>query len=528
VVVVLAAFAACSPVVDDARPEVSAPEPLAGEPLAAESLAPEVVLHPAPEPATVPLYGGTMERFGVDGVVAADPAGDVVVFVDFERTIEIPTGRFTQPFRLLAEDGGVWVTLRGSGEVARVEPDAAAVVRRSWVCPEPRGLERIPDGPLVVACASGELVALDDQGRPERTVLLATDLRDVAYADDRLYVSRFRAAEVLEVDPWTLAERGRAGFGRHANTAWRMRAGGAGGVLVLHQRGSGKVIEEDAEPVPDDSGLVDVDVDGVVSSSPYGGGGHSECRSVQQAAISRVRFGVATTGPQLAFVAVGVDFVEARQGIHVVGSSVNGPLVSDFGTADSVLAAGGCAMPTARRGAPGSDGIGAAVVVSGGRVWVQGAEPAGVGGRDGQPAVAVFAPRSGVGVVPPPDGRGPGLRELPPRGPGRRPRVDVRRHRGGVAPGRTPHDVVGRRGVAARAVPLGRRVPDRRRPRPVHVRTPDGRPGAGARADRRAVHLARWTPPRGDHHRGRRRCARAGVGRRSRRAAAPAATRGPR
>jgi hypothetical protein len=379
VVVVLAAFAACSPVVDDARPEVSAPEPLAGEPLAAESLAPEVVLHPAPEPATVPLYGGTMERFGVDGVVAADPAGDVVVFVDFERTIEIPTGRFTQPFRLLAEDGGVWVTLRGSGEVARVEPDAAAVVRRSWVCPEPRGLERIPDGPLVVACASGELVALDDQGRPERTVLLATDLRDVAYADDRLYVSRFRAAEVLEVDPWTLAERGRAGFGRHANTAWRMRAGGAGGVLVLHQRGSGKVIEEDAEPVPDDSGLVDVDVDGVVSSSPYGGGGHSECRSVQQAAISRVRFGVATTGPQLAFVAVGVDFVEARQGIHVVGSSVNGPLVSDFGTADSVLAAGGCAMPTARRGAPGSDGIGAAVVVSGGRVWVQGAEPAGVG-----------------------------------------------------------------------------------------------------------------------------------------------------
>lgn len=373
-VVVLAAFVACSPVVG----EVSAPEPLAVEPVAAESVAPEVVLHPAPERATVPLYGGTMEKFGAGGVVAADPAGDVVVFVDFERTIEIPTGRFTQPFRLLAEDGGVWVTLRGSGEVARVEPDAAAVVRRSWVCPEPRGIERIPDGPLVVACASGELVALDDEGRPERTVLLATDLRDVAYADDRLYVSRFRAAEVLDVDPWTLAERGRAGFGRHANTAWRMRVGDTGGVIVLHQRGSGRLIQDDGPIGPDDSG--DVDVDGGGTSSPYGGSTNGrECAgSVQQSSFSRVRFGVPSKGADLAMVVLGVDFAVERGGaVHVIGSSEHGPTVAKYSRTEVVLQDGNCVLPAQFTGA-NVGRIGAAVAVSRGTLWVQGAEPAGV------------------------------------------------------------------------------------------------------------------------------------------------------
>lgn len=158
----------------------------------------------------------------------------------------------------LAEDGAgsVHAVLRRAGEVLSFDPREPTVQQRRTVCPAPRGIAWDREEDLLwVACAGGELVALPPAGGgPARSWLLDDDLRDVVVLDGLLYVSRFRTAELLTVDPATGQVRARRrpperdflNDGRTRpgdvptqtapNTAWRLRAGVGGGVVMLHQR----------------------------------------------------------------------------------------------------------------------------------------------------------------------------------------------------------------------------------------------------------------------------------------------------
>lgn len=197
--------------------------------------------------------------FGGHGLVArgslyfADPERDQIFrYVEVEGALEeslrltFPFGSL--PFRLADADGVIFVTLRGTGAVARLDGDALLPIVP--VCDAPRGVAW--DGARVlVACAGGELVTLDREGRERQRVLLEPDLRDVV-VDERgaIFVSLFRAADVLELDAELRVharhelpnERATDPFpdglpseDRIANTAWRMRAAVGGGVEILHQ-----------------------------------------------------------------------------------------------------------------------------------------------------------------------------------------------------------------------------------------------------------------------------------------------------
>jgi len=216
--------------------------------------------------------------------VAADPDRDRVLIVDAGGTravsvIELGAG--DEPARValgsVPSDSSVpveaeeraFVALRGGGAVVTLDLATASLVERREVCDAPRGLAvDVAREALYVACAGGALVTLPlAGGGVTRTVDLGPDLRDVVVLSDRLMVSRFRSAELLEVDangnvvsattPTPVTTQGSGatvdsrGNGvlrpitRHQtpSVAWRMISDGQGGVAMLHQRGTSDVLE---------------------------------------------------------------------------------------------------------------------------------------------------------------------------------------------------------------------------------------------------------------------------------------------
>src|SRR5262245_7971806 len=114
---------------------------------------------------SVPVYGGTMEvepEFG--WIVAADPEGNRLLRVVGDDVAEVALGYNARPFRVHVEGTQAWVTLRGTGELASVSIDTLTVDWKTRVCLEPRGVARSPTGGLLVACAGGEIVEVDDDG----------------------------------------------------------------------------------------------------------------------------------------------------------------------------------------------------------------------------------------------------------------------------------------------------------------------------------------------------------------------------
>ncbi len=210
-----------------------------------------------------PIFGGHGLVTG-GSLYFADPERDQLFrFEDVGGELEerlrlnLPVG--SAPFRLTDADGVIFATLRGAGAVARVEDD----VLRSFapVCDAPRGVAS--DGARIfVACAGGELVTLDREGHEQRRIFLEPDLRDVVVdARGHVYVSVFRSADVLELDtslraqarhaipdehPADVSPDGLPSEARLANTAWRMRAHAEGGVEVLHQLSTGRLMLPDA------------------------------------------------------------------------------------------------------------------------------------------------------------------------------------------------------------------------------------------------------------------------------------------
>ncbi|MBA2541225.1 MAG: c-type cytochrome [Deltaproteobacteria bacterium] len=230
----------------------------------------------------VPVSGGTM-HITTDGkfAVAADPDRDRIVSVDLasgEVVADVPLLANDEPGRVIEDAAGrVHIALRRGGGVIAMNPATGEILSRRATCAEPRGLafDATADS-IHVACSGGELVTLPaGGGDPTRVLRLDRDLRDVLVVGDRLYVTRFRSAELLRLDATgTVISRAvspttkRIDFNSFDETtgtnevdakpaiAWRALALEDSSVLILHQRQINKQL-----------GTSNVDVGG------YGGGG---------------------------------------------------------------------------------------------------------------------------------------------------------------------------------------------------------------------------------------------------------------
>jgi mono/diheme cytochrome c family protein len=194
-----------------------------------------------------PVSGGTLlvDRDGFTAI-AADPDRDRVYLVDLRSqrvTAEVALPVGDEPGRG-AQDGGrrVHVAARRGGALVTIDLDTGAIVDRRYVCPSPRGVayDAALDQ-LHVACQGGELVSLPASGGDAVRVLRpAHDLRDVIVDGDRLFVSRFKSAELLVIGPDGSTVKkvsppdGSLRF--QPSVAWRMQKLPYGGVAMLHQR----------------------------------------------------------------------------------------------------------------------------------------------------------------------------------------------------------------------------------------------------------------------------------------------------
>ena len=193
-------------------------------------------------PSQPPLAGGTLlvTASGASAVVS-DPDHARLVVVDLVgRRVRgaIALGADDEPGRA-AEDaaGRVFVALRRGGALLTVDPLSASVLARREVCAQPRGVayDAARDR-MLVACAEGVLVALPAAGGDATArMALPDDLRDVAVRGDRIFVTRFRSAEVLELNPAGEVVRRTPGTDDRT-VAWRTVLTPEGELVMLHQR----------------------------------------------------------------------------------------------------------------------------------------------------------------------------------------------------------------------------------------------------------------------------------------------------
>lgn len=177
-----------------------------------------------------PISGGTLAVSKTSRLaVASDPDRDRVYVVDLSaRAVRhsVQLAPRTEPGRVaLDEAGHAFIALRRSGELATVDL-ATAVVSVQPACVAPRGVawDRWRNR-VVVACASGNIMALPPLGGAASAVggRLGLDLRDIVVRKDGIDVSTFRSAELHSFQP-----DGSAGLFTDpslgdANLAWRVR-----------------------------------------------------------------------------------------------------------------------------------------------------------------------------------------------------------------------------------------------------------------------------------------------------------------
>lgn len=277
-----------------------------------------------------PITGGTL-LVTPDGhhALASDPDRDALFHVDLdtmEILHEIPLEAGDLPFRIVADGtDGYFVTLRGTGEVARIDRDFA-IQARTFVCPEPRGVEyHALQDRILVACSGGELAVVDPEAvRVVSTLKLDADLRDVVSTDGVVYVSRFRSAEVLVLDAETLSEVRRlspdasASFGDVPAVAWRMAPDPNGGVVLVHQRH-----RDPSSPIPTTPGQY------------YGSGACSS--AIVMGAFTRIDpSGTVTSSPAMPGMVLPVDTAVSPDGQVAYASA--GALNDGVGAATSFLA----------------------------------------------------------------------------------------------------------------------------------------------------------------------------------------------
>jgi hypothetical protein len=200
-----------------------------------------------------PISGGTL-HVTKDGrtAIASDPDRDVIYVVDLERavvrTIALETD--DEPGRVAVDDEGrAHVALRRGGAVVSIDLATAAILGRRDVCPAPRGIAwSKARRELLVACATGELaiVPADPSGAVEILTTLERDLRDVVVVGDRVFVTTFRTANLIEVARATgerITTRAPQGMPDGVPMiAWRMVAAPEGDLdqepVVVHEEGT--------------------------------------------------------------------------------------------------------------------------------------------------------------------------------------------------------------------------------------------------------------------------------------------------
>ncbi len=174
-----------------------------------------------------PISGGTL-AVAKDGrtIVASDPDRDLIYLVDIpSRTIThtLSLAPNSEPGRVAIDTKGrAHIALRKSGNLATIELATGAITERH-VCVAPRGLAYDADSDYVhVACAEGELVSIPLGAGEVKRVGLDRDLRDVIVTKDKILVSRFRQADIVEL---TRAGelKGKANT-RGGNLGWRIAA----------------------------------------------------------------------------------------------------------------------------------------------------------------------------------------------------------------------------------------------------------------------------------------------------------------
>ncbi len=238
--------------------EGQTPQPVSERPPSEVDDRPVVRANFAPPPVT----GGTL-LVTEDGnyAIASDPGRDLIHVVALQTneshaTVELPEG--SRPFRATEDsDGRVHATLRGTGRIATLDPATGESSIGEVVCGNPRGIAfRADAGTLLVACAGGQLATVDPAtGDVLQRQPIATDLRDVFVVGDRTLVSRFRAADVLEVSDdggvslvATAPVLADGITARVATTAWRTLPLRDDGWLMLHQHAGNTVAPVGGEP----------------------------------------------------------------------------------------------------------------------------------------------------------------------------------------------------------------------------------------------------------------------------------------
>jgi hypothetical protein len=155
-----------------------------------------------------PISGGTLLA-SHDGLllVAADPDRDQLYFIDNVAHSLLHVRALSPgdvPGRLVEDAvGNFHVVLRGGHAIASLSRDPNSAITRREICDLPRGIayDAAHDA-LQVACAEGKLVTLPAalSGTVSRSVAIDRDVRDVIVRGDRLFVTSFRRAELLELD----------------------------------------------------------------------------------------------------------------------------------------------------------------------------------------------------------------------------------------------------------------------------------------------------------------------------------------
>jgi hypothetical protein len=213
-------------------------------------------------PARLPpaISGGTLLALREGGrAVVSDSDRDRIVFVDLENrwvdgTVELAPG--AEPGRLVEGTGEVHALLRGTGELVTIDLTTQAIVSKRSVCKAPRGLVfDEAQGTVLVACLEGRIVELPaSEGEPIRSVHVDVDLRDLVLIDGKLLATRFRSAELLELDSdLTVTARKKLSSNEDfsPSVAWRAIAGPDGSLIVAHQRGTTRslLIGDDGDPL---------------------------------------------------------------------------------------------------------------------------------------------------------------------------------------------------------------------------------------------------------------------------------------
>ncbi|MFT3836318.1 MAG: cytochrome c [Myxococcaceae bacterium] len=197
-------------------------------------------------PRANPIWGGTLLVTHHDLAVVADADHDKLFVTPMTTgrvaAIALPEG--SSPFRM-AEDsnGNVQVVLRGTGELAVVDPNAKKILSHTAVCPEPRGVTfDTTHQTTVVACEGGELVKVGLDG--SQTVFRpGIDLRDPVAIGSQVWVSSFRAATAIAVasdgTPAVTVTPPSIGFGTGTfvpGVVWKSLATADGDLVLVHQR----------------------------------------------------------------------------------------------------------------------------------------------------------------------------------------------------------------------------------------------------------------------------------------------------